>query len=189
MSKILFFDTETTGLPTTKGWGNYYNPSYTSYYNDSRIIEIAYIIYDVDKNIVKSVDYLIQPDGFEINNSKFHGITMDDAIEHGKELSYVLNELESDLDDIGTIVAHNIKFDINILLSECYRLKKIDMVKKIGIIDRECTMEIGKSYIKSRKYPKLVELYQHIFGKTIEQKHRALSDTQICAQCYYQMNP
>lgn len=189
MSKTLFLDTETTGLPTTKGWGNYYNPSLTSYYDTSRLIEIAYIIYDSEKNIVKSIDYIIKPCGFEITNSKFHGITTHDAIEQGMYLSDVLKEFESDLDDVGTIVAHNINFDMNIILSECYRMKNIDIVKKIGMIERECTMEIGKTYMKSQKYPKLVDLYKHIFNKTIEQKHRALSDTQICADCYYKMNP
>lgn len=189
MSKTLFIDTETTGLPVTKGWGNYYNPSLTSYYEDSRVIELAYIIYDEDKNIVKSADYLIIPDGFVIQNSKFHGITMEDATENGRNISDVLKEFDVDLEGVTSIIAHNINFDINLILSECYRLKNTELVKKIGIIDKACTMEIGKAYMKSQKYPKLVELYTYLFNKPIEQKHRALSDTQICAECYYKMNP
>ena len=39
----LFFDLETTGLPICKGYNEYYDPSNLKYYNDSRIIEIAYI--------------------------------------------------------------------------------------------------------------------------------------------------
>lgn len=193
MPKTLFIDTETTGLPKTRGWGDYYDPSLTSYYNDSRVIELAYIIYDEvfdeDRTIVKTVDELIIPDGFVIQNSQFHGITMEDAMKNGKYISDVLKDFESDLEGVTTIVAHNINFDMNLILSECYRSKNIGIVKKIESIEKICTMEIGKIFMESRKYPKLVELYSYLFNKTVEQKHRALSDTQICAECYYKMNP
>ena len=48
-------------------------------------------------------------------------------------------------------------------------------------------MELGKIYMKSQKFPKLIELYHYLFNKSIDQEHRALTDTRICADCYYRM--
>ena len=191
MSKILFFDTETTGLPVTKGWGQYFEPMFTSYYDDSRMIELAYVIYDANKQIIKSISYIIRPNGFVINNSEFHGITTDDAKEFGVDIQDVLQEFKSDLADTDMIVGHNINFDLHIIMSECYRTNNndfVDLAIKLKTINKTCTMEIGKEYMKEhKKFPKLVELYRYLFNKPIEQKHRALSDTRICADCYYKM--
>jgi len=189
MTKTLFIDTETTGLPKTKGWGKYYEPSLTSYYDESRVIEVAYIIYDNDKTICKSISTIIRPNGFVITNSNIHGISTDDANEYGTELMEVLKEFETDLSDVTTIVGHNIDFDINIMLSECYRANEIGIARKLESINKKCTMRVGKAYMNSEKYPKLVELYRFLFNRIVNQKHRALSDTRICAECYYMMNP
>ena len=187
MSKTMFLDTETNGLPELRGWGIYHEPMFLSYYDNSRIIELAYIIYNDDKTISKSVNYIIRPDGFVINNSEIHGITTDDAREYGIDIQEVFEEFESDLNDINVIIGHNIKFDLHIILSECYRYNNISLVKKINKIDKKCTMELGKIYMKSQKFPKLIELYHYLFNKSIDQEHRALTDTRICADCYYRM--
>lgn len=192
MSKTLFFDTETTGLPETRSWGNYYEPMFVGYYDNSRMIELAYVICDADKQIIKSVNYIICPNGFVINNSDFHGITMEDANEIGIDVVDVLQEFKSDIEGVDMIVGHNINFDLHIIMSECYRTNNDDLVKlamKLKALDKTCTMEVGKAYMRGQKYPKLVELYSYLFDKPIVQDHRALSDTRICKDCYYKMNP
>lgn len=187
MTKTLFIDTETTGLPKTKGWGKYYDPILTSYYDESRVIEVAYIIYDNDKNILKSTSSIIRPNGFVINNSEFHGISNDDANEYGIDITEVLKELEIDLDGVTSIIGHNIDFDINLIMSECHRANETVIARKIESINKKCTMRIGKSYMNSYKYPKLTELYRYLFNKNMNQEHRALSDTRMCVECYYKM--
>jgi len=192
MSKILFFDTETTGLPETRGWGNYYEPMYTGYYDCARMIELAYVICDADKQIIKSVNYIIRPNGFVINNSEFHGITMDDANEFGININDVLQEFKSDLSGVDLVVGHNINFDLHIIMSECYRTNDdnfVELAVNLKKMSKACTMEVGKAYMQGQKFPKLVELYSYLFNKPIEQEHRALSDTRICVDCYYKMNP
>lgn len=183
----LFIDVETTGLPENRGFNNYHHPSKLFYYKNSRLIELAYIIYNNNNEIVKKVENLIKPVDFTIENSEFHGITTKMALTEGKDLSKVLDELCNDLDNVDTIVAHNINFDINIILAECYKEKKQNLIKHLESINRICTMDLGKTYMNTKKYPKLIELYQHLFDKTITQEHRALSDTHICADCYYEM--
>jgi DNA polymerase-3 subunit epsilon len=184
----LFIDTETSGLPITKNF-KYYNPKNTKYYDNARIIEIAYIIYDDNNVKIKEVSALIKPSGFVIENSHIHGITMDDAIKEGLNISDVLEKMYDDLFQysVSCIIAHNINFDINVLLAECYRLNKSHLYNSIIKIRKECTMHLGKIYLKSTKNPKLNILYEHLFNKEVIQEHRALSDAKICAACYFKM--
>jgi len=183
----IFIDVETTGLPENRGFNCYHHPSKLFYYKKSRLVELAYIIYDSNNQLVKKVEKIVKPVDFTIENSEFHGITTKMAQTNGEDLSNVLDELYKDLDNVDTIVAHNINFDIHILLAECYREKKQNLIKQLETIERICTMDLGKMYMNTKKYPKLVELYEHVFNKPIVQEHRALSDTQICADCYYEM--
>ena len=115
----LVFDTETTGLPTMKRFNVYHEPSLVNYYKNSRIIELAYIIYDEEGNCVKTESNLVKPNNFIIENSHIHGITQENAVENGKDIESVIQLMNNDLTNVDTIVAHNIDFDINILLSEC----------------------------------------------------------------------
>ena len=166
-SNILFIDVETIGLPITRGFNNYYNPSETGYYDSSRIIEIAYVICTYDGNVIKEYSSLITPNNFTIENTAIHGITTKDAIEKGVSIENVLDDLNSDLDLVDRIVAHNIKFDINNILSECYRANKEYIIQNINSKSQICTMVMGKQFMNIVKFPKLVDLYSFIFNKTV----------------------
>jgi DNA polymerase III subunit epsilon len=176
------FDTETTGLPSS-----FSKPQYTFNYDCARLIEIAYIIIDEEKNVMAEKSFLIIPDNFVINNSHIHGITTEMCVIGGVPIREALLEVEKDLGVCDTIVAHNLKFDENILLSECYRYKIASLIDVIEEKKKTCTMEMGKIYMKSQKNPKLTELYKHIFEQDFAQEHRAMSDTVACKDCYLQM--
>ena len=45
MTKVLVFDTETTGLPIFNN-RDYHDPSLLEFYDSSRVIELGYIIYE-----------------------------------------------------------------------------------------------------------------------------------------------
>jgi DNA polymerase-3 subunit alpha len=51
----LFFDTETTGLPLD------YKAPLSDSDNRPRMVQIAWVIYDDDFNLVKEQNYLIKP--------------------------------------------------------------------------------------------------------------------------------
>lgn len=184
--RIMFLDIETNGLPERIGFDKYHHPSLFEKYNGCRVIEIAYIIYS-DKIIEKEYSSLVIPDGFKIENSQFHGITEDKANENGNNINIILEEMMKDLENVDCIISHNINFDINIVLSEAYRYGHTNIASKIENIKKLCTMFLGKLKMKQRKNPKLVELYKFLFGKEVIQEHRALSDTKICAECYFKM--
>ena len=112
----MFIDTETTGLPITIGFDNYHHPSNTEKYNTSRILEIGYMIYENDK-LIKEYDSLILPDNFEVANTHIHGITQKDVESKGKSIVEVFSDLLKDLEGVEYIIAHNVLFDINLILA------------------------------------------------------------------------
>jgi hypothetical protein len=64
----LFLDIETTGLPTRKGWDEYYPYTKSSCYDSSRVVLCC------DKNMKKidEKDMVVRRDGFHIPKSEFH---------------------------------------------------------------------------------------------------------------------
>lgn len=186
MTKIMFVDTETTGLPITIGFDNYHHPSNTDKYNTSRVIELGYMIYENDK-LIKEFDSLIVTDNFKISNTHIHGITQTDADTKGISIVEVFSEMLKDLEGVDYIIGHNILFDINVILAECYRYKFEKLINKIDSTQTKCTQKIGKKKMNLYKYPKLIELYKFLFSVELKQDHRALSDTKACADCYFKM--
>jgi DNA polymerase-3 subunit alpha len=184
---IIVFDTETTGLPVTISFGKYFPPSELIYYNNSRIIDIAYIVYRPDGKLVKKVEYLIKPNGFIIENSHIHGISHNTALTSGVDINVALNSLYSDLLTANKIVAHNLIFDINVIMSEAYRASHFDLYKLISKIERVCTMKLAKIKLILPKYPKLTDLYTILFKEKWAQPHRAMADTEICAKCFFRL--
>lgn len=180
-------DTETTGFPKTKSFDNYFDPSLTINYNNSRVIEIGYIVYTSNQKELFRRNFLIKPDNFVVTNTHIHGITDEMLKKDGISIIDALEIVECDLLDVSTMVAHNLNFDYNILLSECYRYNKLSLIDKFKSLNKECTMKMGQKVLKQKKFPNLQKLYLH-FNKTNNIKpHRALSDSIMCANCYFNM--
>lgn len=193
--RILVFDTETTGLPQMTADRQYYEPKDHSKYDSARIIEIAYIIldqtYNQSENRVKYlplVTYrsLVKFEGVNIQNSNIHGITTGMVLEGGVDTQEMLSELQKDISThkVDRLVAHNITFDINVLLSECFRYQREDLAQNLQTMEPVCTMYYGKIYMDYMKRPKLSELYEFIFHRSFANAHSALSDTKACLECY-----
>lgn len=182
----LIFDTETTGFPIKKDY-NYPNPNDLEMYDPSRIIELAYIIVDQEYNIISTFQSLVKID-FPVYNTDIHGIE-NIELEGGIEMPKILDEVKKDFEKVDMIVAHNIEFDYNILLSECYRYGNMELYNIIKYKKRYCTMKKfrwDKKY-NAVKYPKLIELYRYFYGKDFEGAHRALNDCYACLQCFQKM--
>lgn len=184
---IIVLDTETTGLPITKSFNNYYDPISTKYYDSSRIIELGYIVYTQDQKELFKRSFLIKPDNFSVTNTHIHGITEKMVKKDGINMLDALEILECDLIDVTTIIAHNINFDYNVLLSECHRYNKLTLVDKIKKLKKECTMAIGQNFLNQKKFPGLQALYEHFNTTNTLKAHRALDDAIMCADCYFNM--
>jgi len=76
LRNILIFDLETIGLPITKGYRKYHPYNKLQYYNNSRIVQMAFQVYEEQKDetyhMTKEYDVIIKPDDFIINNEWCH---------------------------------------------------------------------------------------------------------------------
>ena len=177
----LFVDTETTGLPDD------YNS--LSSYRDVRLVQIAWIIYDSAGRKLSKRDFIVKPDGFEIpeSSTKIHKISNSFAISCGKSLTKVLVEFNNALRSCTHIVAHNLSFDYNVLLSEFNRVR---ISTNIQNLTKVCTKESTTDYcgiVTSRgyKWPSLSELYKKIFHEEIVEAHNAVVDIEATAKCFW----
>lgn len=201
--RTLVFDTETTGLAKTQ----IISPSTIHLW--PHIVQFSYIVYDTESNkIVKIKDSIIKvPDSFIITeeNTKIHGITTEISLTKGTSLLPVLEEFFADFDSADHIVGHNVSFDINMIKAELQRLIMISSDKKLQeyltTINTStkfyCTMQetielcaiemkdkYGRLY---KKFPKLVELYQKMFGVTPKNLHNSLNDVIVCLRCFIKL--
>lgn len=184
----MILDVETSGLPEVKKFNEFYDPKLLKYYERSRLIEIGYSIYDKNNVKISDTSNLILPNNFTINNSHVHGITHQHAMKDGINIMEAFKIFDMQLDTVDVIVGHNIMFDIAIISSECHRYGLANLIEKITKNTIVCTMKLGKEYIGCEQYPSLCVLYRTLFKKYTMQKHRALEDVSMCAQCYFFMS-
>jgi DNA polymerase III epsilon subunit-like protein len=187
-NNLIFIDTETTGLiPYYKSKIVY--PGRYKLWNSCRIVQIAWIICDEKGNVINTHDYLIAPNDFIIpeESTRVHGITQEEAEKKGKLIEDVLILFLNDLKKSKLIIAHNIEFDYNVILSEIYRYKvKNQDVSEESFMKKNkyCTMLKGTQ--KGKKWPKLCDLYEEYFKHTPSLRlHSALNDTLVCKDIYY----
>lgn len=182
MNKIIV-DIETTGLPKKLAL-----PYDIQSFDSSRMVELGYYIVNNNNKILKQVEYLIQPDNFIIPEEviKIHGISQEKALAEGKPIKYVLKKLEEDLIKYNCtlFISHNVDFDKKIILSECYRLNLENTILLLESMADFCTMKDNKIF---NKWVKLGLLYKELFNKEIIVEHRALSDVQVCYECYIEL--
>lgn len=182
---ILFFDTETTGIPQ-----NYNAPS-SDTNNWPRLVQISWIITDERGRIKETKDFIIKPKGFTIptNASNVHNITTERAIKEGYDLEYVISLFIKALDKCSFIVGHNVSFDKKIVGAELIRLGKRDiLIGKRSI----CTMQASTDFCAipgyyGYKYPKLQELYIKLFGKKFSDAHNSMADITATVECYFEL--
>lgn len=195
---VTVFDVETTGLPPRPSKYKRYPDPMTEYemYDKARVVELAYTTYAYDdttrrRELVRAVSCVINPDGeFIIENTWIHGISHETAIEHGSVATDVLVAFLRDVGRSDKIVAHNLEFDYNIVLAECYR-KGIDPSPLLETTKR-CTMKYAQRVMGLDRFPKLVDLYNNLCGvkrgEKWKQTHRALDDTEKCADVYFELH-
>ena len=106
-SKIIIFDTETTGLPKSR----------QSLVNNTEewpyIVQFSYIIYDLTTNQIEVVsDHIIKlEEDIDIpeESSKIHGITKEISNEKGVSIKEVIDRFIVDLSDCQLLIAHNLE--------------------------------------------------------------------------------
>lgn len=191
MSPILFFDTETTGLPDWK------SPSESEH--QPHLVQIGAVLADADtRKVISTLDVIIRPDGWEIpaEVSDIHGITHAHAMHVGVSEATAV-ELLFQLWRGHPRVAHNRTFDQRIIRIAAKRHLGEEAAESWAEKDAfDDTMLMAKPIMqlppKGRygwKSPKLAEAYEHFTGRKLEGAHTALADAQACMEIYWAMQP
>lgn len=206
MTIILVFDTETSGLIPKSSYSELEDLNIDIL---PHMIQLSYICYDIDNNMILSFnDNIIQNNSIVLNseNIKIHKITNKMIQKSSYDVKNAIIDFMNVYTNVDILVGHNINFDIKILLIELIRLKKNDdnmiwkifynlllkktkfyctMKNSIEICNLNCIGKNGKHYIK---YPKLNELYKHYYSVEPRNLHNAFNDCLITLICYIKMN-
>ena len=185
---FLVFDTETTGLP--KKW----NAPVSDSNNWPRCVQLAWQLHDAKGDLISNHSYLIKPENFTIpfEAEKIHGISTDLALETGKNLTEVLELFIKDYNKSGFLVGHNVKFDINIIGAELFRVgHPIDITKK-DVLDTcsELTAQVTKlpgGRGGKYKYPTLIEIYSILFMEKFNEAHNASADVEATSRVFFEL--
>jgi DNA polymerase III epsilon subunit-like protein len=191
--KILVFDTETTGLPITK------NPPVISTHQWPYIVQLSYILYDTTHNIVLDYsDNIIKlPEGISVTkeSEKIHKISDEMCKTKGIELKRELVEFNKVLKQADLAIGHNIAFDRRMIIVECIRhkihhnflrnnKKKPEFCTMKNSVDLCKIIATGRNGNEYFKYPKLMELHNHLFNTIPSGLHNSMVDVLTCIRCY-----
>ncbi|MBS1060733.1 3'-5' exonuclease [Gluconobacter sp. Dm-44] len=188
---ILFFDTETTGFA---------KPGLPTGHEDQpHCVQLAAILTDDQGREEACVNVIIRPEGWTVPDATaaIHGITTEKAARYGirEQVAAVLfYDLTSRAD---LLVAHNIKFDRQIVATMFARAKRTEwklpeaqfctMEAATPLVNLPPTPRMRAAGIIKPKAPKLEECIQHFYGETLEGAHDALVDVRACARIYFEM--
>jgi len=181
---FLLFDTETSGL---------YNYDLPSNHKDQPyLLQIAYqVITDDPWVIQKETNKIIYYENICIpeETQNVHGINPEICKNKGIDPKIVLQELIDDVNNfnVNMLVAHNIRFDYEVLKSALIRNEmSLDSIKDTELF---CTSDGFKNVTKllmgngKYKRPSLQELHYHLFHDTFDDGHDAMQDVRITSKC------
>ena len=182
----LIFDTETTGLPHNK------TAPVEELDNWPRLVQIAWQLHDHSGKLLSVGNHIIRPEGFTIpfNAEKVHGISTGQALEAGEYLAGVLDKFSEDVKRAEVLVGHNIEFDNKIIGAEYLRKEKENLLANAKNID---TAEETKEFCQLQggpggrlKFPRLIELYEKLFGQPFADAHDAAYDVDATAKAFFE---
>ncbi|KVN72783.1 hypothetical protein WT15_27285 [Burkholderia stagnalis] len=195
MNPIIFYDTETNGLPL---WNE---PS--DHPGQPHITQLAAELFDADSGrTLAFMDLMIRPEGWMIpaELEQLTGITNELAQRFGHSLQYALGTFITMWSEAELRVAHNESFDQRLVRIAAMRALGADhgfhedwkkgpvfctqtnSTKIINLPPTEKMLRAGRNHPKS---PNLGEAYEFFTGKKLEGAHNAAVDLAACKAVYF----
>ena len=204
----LVFDVETTGLIpkkntlTLQDYPHIIQFSFILFNISTFSVERCYNVYIQVDDTVQITDVITNITGINSEMCRTYGVPIQDAL-----LEFYNAYFIADI-----VIAHNIKFDQQMIKTEIFRhmhdlYKYMPLYSELFVpsYKREiyCTMHAGidicnimvtcdgnvdGSTYTYKKFPKLSELYKCLFGTVPENLHNSLIDTIVCLRCFLKMN-
>lgn len=187
---ILFFDTETTGftrpnLPIDDAAQPY-------------IVQLAAQLCQPDGKVVAGFSLVIGNDvEIPAQAKAVHGITEEHCVRFGVSPLSAMSMFAHFHQRADLIVAHNIKFDKDVIETGMTRAQGKEMRLKKPLY---CTMEAAKPIVQlpptdrmraagfnGPKAPKLEECIRHFFGEELAGAHDAEADMLGCKRVYFHL--
>ena len=178
--QYIAFDFETSGLPKGR---KPVTQETLGQYDTCRAVSLSAARFSSKGRLVDTFDAMVYPEDFEISPGSvaIHGITEDMAKSNGRPFIQVFTDFMTFIGPrTKTLVAHNAKFDTNVLRSEMLR-HKIDL-SLIEDLTFRCTLELYRE--RFLKPIRLGVLYEEIFGEQFENAHNSLADCIACGRVY-----
>jgi DNA polymerase-3 subunit epsilon len=206
--RALIFDVETTGLIPRPNPANDTPPRLDEC---PYILQLSFVVYQFSTNrILESHDaYISIPEEIPIVEriTEITGITREIIREKGTPIVDSLRAFYEAYSKCDIVIAHNIEFDSGMIAIEIARNAEF-LDTKIATplftpesgVDLYCTMKAtielcsimteyssktgtGKPRIY-KKFPKLSELHERLFGSIPENLHNSLIDVLVCLRCF-----
>jgi DNA polymerase III subunit epsilon len=186
---LLFFDTETTGIPSDR-----LPPNHEC---QPHIVQIAALLTEEDGTERASINLIVNPPtDIPQQASDVHGITNEIATSCGLSPVSSIALFGLLANKASRIIAHNIKFDLQLVETCKLRCDRHFQIPSIRI----CTMEIAAPIVNlpptermlragfnKPKAPKLEECIQHFFDENLNGAHDAMVDVRACARLYFHL--
>lgn len=184
MEKLLFFDTETTGMCL---WNEH--PSHPK---QPRVVQIAALQTDEHGEEINSLVCLLQLGDIPMANevAKIHGYTKEILNTHGIHREIAFQMWAYMMWQSSVLIAHNIKFDLKMFDIEqaCNKPTMTGVFASSMFCTMLSTTDICKLPGKrGYKWPKLAEAYRIICGKELVGAHDALADVRACKEIYFKL--
>lgn len=154
-----------------------------------KMLHLSWIILDKDLKPIKDENHVIEPDGFEITSDieQRCQLSKEDIEAKGQPLEKVLKAFDKGLSEAYYVLAHNLRFNENVLAAEYVR-KGIDhsLFRK----DRICLMQESTFFCKlpsktgGYKWPTITELHAIIFQKAYSPPNNARADVIAATRCF-----
>lgn len=180
---LLFIDTEASGLP--EKWDLPYGvPGNWPY-----AVQIAWIIYTGEGEIVKEENHYISDNDFNISfrAKRVHGLSQRFLTRNGSRRNIVMQKLADDLTVYQPLIAgHFMELDLHIINAEFYRT---GLPNPAAALPRFCTMLATTHLVRhpARKYLRLRDLYYALFNTPLKKEHDALADSKATASCFFEL--
>jgi len=180
---LLFIDTEASGLP--KNWSE----PLTNVANWPNAVQVAWVIYDKDRNEVKRQNHYISNNDFTISADaqRIHGLTVDFLTANGESRAEVLKKLTADIEQYKPmLVGHFLKLDYYVLSADYNREEMPNPMDKLPMF---CTM-LSSRYLVRNPMPRqmrLDELYNILFRTELQNSHQAQHDAEATARCFFEL--
>lgn len=194
MKPVLFYDTETTGLPLFK------EPS--EHPAQPHLVQLGARLVDIDtREIISTLDVVIRPDGWEIpvDVAAIHGITTEKAMAVGVPEPLALRMLLEMWEPCGERIGHNEQFDARLIRIAQHRFglgdseleawkagpSQCTQILSTPILKLPPTEKMLKAGFNKNKSANLGEAFEFFTGRPLSGAHSALVDVDACMAVWF----